>query len=379
MDIVCFSHLRWHFVYQRPQHLMTGIAREGRVFYIEEAFYEAPADRLDAVLTEDQVYVLQMHLAGNDSRPDVTARQQQLLSSYFATQDLLTYLCWFYTPMALPLLDVFEPQLIVYDCMDELSAFKFAPPLLKKREQELLDIADLVFTGGSSLYQAKKHRHPQVHLFPSSIDKTHFATARTIQKDPADQESIPHPRLGFYGVLDERFDIELIDYIATHRPDWHIVLIGPVVKIDPQLLPRQSNIHYLGAKQYSELPGYLAGWDVAMISFALNESTKFISPTKTPEYLAAGRPVVSTAITDVVNPYGEQGLVRIAHSPAEFTAMAAAEMEVTDKQGWLQQVDLFLANQSWSNTVAAMQQLIQQTANEKQLNKTTKSREGVYV
>ena len=234
-------------------------------------------------------------------------------------------------------------------------------------EKELLNKADVVFCGGNNLYNAKKTHHRNIYPFPSSIDKKHVGAARHIKQEPADQAAIPSPKFGFYGVIDERFDIELVREVAEKRPDWHFVLIGPVVKIDPATLPRRGNIHYLGSKKYSELPAYLSGWDISMISFALNESTQYISPTKTPEYLAGGKPVISTAIKDVVNSYGKHGLVHIISNADEFIETAAKELQVTDKQAWLQEVDRHLANDSWEITVYNMRKLIYEAIAEKQI------------
>jgi UDP-galactopyranose mutase len=228
-------------------------------------------------------------------------------------------------------------------------------------ERQLFERVDLVFTGGHSLYEVKQHAHPDVHVFPSSIDLAHFGVARSPKNDPLDQRSIPRPRLGFFGVIDERFDIELLDSLATDRPDWHFVIIGPVVKIDPDSLPKHSNIHYLGPKSYAELPGYLAVWDIALLLFARNESTRFISPTKTPEYLAAGKPVISTSIQDVVRPYGELNLVSVADRPEDF--VLAAEKILTrnyEQTDWLARVDQFLAGMSWDQTWKEMSELINQ-------------------
>jgi len=268
--------------------------------------------------------------------------------------------------MALPIAGDLKPVVTVYDCMDELCAFKFAPTGLKEMEKELLRNADIVFTGGYSLYHAKKHQHPNVHAFPSSIDKKHFRKARKNIKDPADQASIAGPRFGFFGVLDERFDISLIDEVASKKPSWQFVLVGPVVKIDPRSLPQRDNIHYLGSKQYDDLPAYLGNWDIAMVSFALNESTKYISPTKTPEYLAGGKPVISTPIADVVTSYGNTGLVHIAANADEFISAAEKELAGTDKKAWLKKVDSFLAQQSWDTTVNEMRNLMQQVIISKQ-------------
>jgi UDP-galactopyranose mutase len=261
--------------------------------------------------------------------------------------------------MAMEFTRQLKPLAVVYDCMDELSAFRGAPEALRFHELELLKRADVVFTGGQSLYEAKRKRHRSVHAFPSSIERDHFMQARTRGEDPEDQKRIAHPRLGFFGVIDERFDIELLDAIAAARPHWQFVMLGPVTKIDPASLPQRLNIHYLGAKSYAELPQYIAGWDVALLPFAINEATRYISPTKTPEYLAAGKPVVSTPITDVIRPYGKMNLVHIAGTPQEFIAAieSALTPEATGKQ-WLDQVDKFLAQTSWDQTWAAMSDLI---------------------
>jgi UDP-galactopyranose mutase len=246
--------------------------------------------------------------------------------------------------------------------MDELSKFRFAPEHLLAYEQELIDRSDLVFTGGSSLYEAKKDRHHSVHCFPSSVDRAHFAKARVSQFQPADQEDLLRPRLGFYGVIDERFDIELLGKLAELRPQWSFVMLGPVVKISEDELPRRHNIHYLGSKTYEQLPCYLSGWNVALMPFAMNESTEFISPTKTPEYLAGGRPVVSTPIKDVVRHYGHLEGVGIASTAEEFAAACDKAMALAaDREGgWLAEADLMLSSSSWDITQARMAGLVQE-------------------
>jgi UDP-galactopyranose mutase len=252
------------------------------------------------------------------------------------------------------------PDATVYDCMDELSKFKFAPEHLLSYEQELIDRSDLVFTGGSSLYEAKKGRHDSVHCFPSSVDRAHFAQARSTLKEPEDQAELRRPRLGFYGVIDERFDIDLLDKIAEMRADWSFVMVGPVLKIADEDLPKRPNIHYVGSKTYEQLPSYLAGWDVALMPFAMNESTEFISPTKTPEYLAGGKPVVSTPIRDVVRHYGHLDGVQIAGDAESFVAACEKALELSKDRGgeWLGEADLLMSSMSWSTTQARMSGLI---------------------
>ncbi len=359
-DLVCYSHLRWNFVFQRPQHLMTRFTRHLRVFFVEEPYWDAAPDGawLEVQTPRPNLWVVVPHLPDNLDRDEQERTIGGLLTSFYAENRIERFIGWYYTPMALGFSSHLEPLVTVYDCMDELSAFRGAPPLLLDRETELFGKADLVFTGGQSLYEAKRERHASVYAFPSSIEGAHFAQARQAQPDPDDQAAIPHPRMGFYGVLDERFDIELLRGLAAARPDWHLVMIGPVVKIHPDELPRAANIHYLGMKSYDELPRYLAGWDVALLLFALNESTRFISPTKTPEYLAAGKPVVSTPIRDVVRPYGDAGLVHIAASAPEFEAAATQALAQADDAQWLSQVDAFLQQNSWDITWTKMARLI---------------------
>ncbi|HVG33396.1 MAG TPA: glycosyltransferase family 1 protein [Pyrinomonadaceae bacterium] len=358
-DLVCLSHLRWDFVYQRPQHLLTRFANERRVFFFEEPVLTDGPMHLDVSRRECGVWVVVPQLPKDlVSEEAMDGVLRMMIDRLFAEHEIDAHVLWYYTPMACAWTRHLKPVAAVYDCMDELSAFKGASPVLKEREAELFTRADLVFTGGQSLYEAKRGQHPNVFAFPSSIDAQHFAQARSITVDPPDQASIPHPRLGFFGVIDERMDLELIDAIAKARPDWHQVIIGPVVKIDEASLPRRSNIHYLGGKSYSELPSYLAGWDVALLPFARNESTRFISPTKTPEYLAAGCPVVSTSIRDVVRPYGQNGLVHIADDAAAFVSAIEAALG-SDSMARLREVDAFLSQTSWDRTWKRMSELIE--------------------
>lgn len=361
-DLVCFAHLHWDFVWQRPQHLLSRFAQQGRVFYIEEPFVhpDQVEPHLEIKDRQNGLKVVVAHLPTGLDEASTNQIQQELLKRYFADNAIKEYMFWYYTPMALDKSREFQPVLTVYDCMDELANFKFAPPRLRQLEQELFQKADLVFTGGQSLYEAKSKQHADAHAFPSSIDKDHFGLARTEMPEPQDQESIPHPRVGFYGVVDERLDIELLGQLAAAHPEWHFVIIGPVVKIDHNTLPRTANIHYLGGKDYKELPAYIHGWDVATLLFADNESTKFISPTKTPEYLAGGKPVVSTPIRDVVRPYGELNLVHIAANAEDFAKGITAALAQKEDTDWQQRVDEYLGTISWDLTWQAMVDLMQQ-------------------
>jgi glycosyltransferase involved in cell wall biosynthesis len=358
--LVCFSHLRWDFVWQRPQHLLSRAARHYRVLQIEEPKLEKNAKpRMDVMKRPGGITIAVPILPEGLSEHAATALQRWLVDQLLAREPEGPRIFWYYTPMAMAFTSHLDADLVVYDNMDELSAFRGASQELLDYESELFRRADVVFTGGMSLYEAKRNRHRNVHGFPSSIEFDHFAKARALKDgpEPSDQAAIPHPRLGFFGVVDERMDVDLVGSCADLRPDWHFVMIGPVVKIDPATLPQRANVHWLGGKSYSDLPRYLSGWNVGFMPFALNEATRFISPTKTPEFLAAGVPVVSTPITDVVRPYGEKGLVEIAKTPLEVVRKAEVLL-ARPKQPWLARVDRHLAAGSWDKTWAAMHKLM---------------------
>ena len=371
--LICFSHLRWDFVFQRPQHLMTRFAASRRVIYWEEPL-AAPLEQsasLDLrVCAKSGVIIATPRLPDTIQGADRAKALSRLLDDMVAADRIVRPIRWYYTPMMLGFSRHIEAAAVVYDCMDELSNFKFAPPELRDLERELMAEADVVFTGGFSLYEAKQHQHANIHPFPSSVDRPHFAAARgrAPDQDPEDQAALPHPRLGFYGVVDERMDLELLAHVADARPDWTLCIVGPVVKIDPADLPNRHNIRYLGGKAYADLPAYLAGWDVALMPFAINDSTKFISPTKTPEYLAGGRPVVSTPIADVIRHYGDLEGVKVASTPDEFVRCceAALALAANPHGAWLEEVDRALSDLSWGQTFTRMSALIDQAVLKRQ-------------
>jgi glycosyltransferase involved in cell wall biosynthesis len=356
-DVLCFSHLRWTFVFQRPNHLMSRCARRQRVFFIEEPVFDAPESSLDVeeVLPNLLRVVPQVRRGEAAGETVVNAMLLELCRERHVTSALH----WYYTPMMLGIAKGLPRSATVYDCMDELANFLHAPAELHAREKQLLQEADVVFTGGRMLYESKRKRHPNVHAIPSSVDVEHFAQARAVLPAPSDQAALARPRIGYCGVIDERIDQALLAYIAQARPEWQLIMLGPVVKIALESLPKVSNIHYLGLKRYEELPRYLSSWDAAIMPFAQNDATRFISPTKTPEYLAAGKPVVSTPIADVIEPYGRLELVRIGADPATFVselgwALATRSPELEKRR------DAWLANLSWDATWAKMQSLLSQ-------------------
>jgi len=361
--LLCLSHLRWDFVFQRPQHLLSRFARDHEVIFFEEPMeHDGAAPRLDISVRPEGVTVAVPRLPKGLNPEARISAQRFLLDGLMAPHARRSVIAWFYTPMAFAFADQLRADATVYDCMDELSAFRGAPPEMIEFERRLLARADLVFTGGRSLYEAKLGKHPRVHCFPSSIDTAHFGAARQAPAAPPELDALPRPRLGFFGVIDERMDVELVGRMAELRPDWTFAMIGPVVKIEESALPRLPNIHWLGGRQYAQLPQYLAHLDLGFMPFALNESTRFISPTKTPEFLAAGLPVVSTPVTDVVRDYGDTGLVEIATGADEMVRKAEALLarRGPEAAAWLSQVDRKLAEGSWDRTQARMAALIRE-------------------
>lgn len=384
IDVVCFSHLRWNFVYQRPQHLMSRAAGRGRVFYVEEPVYTETPDQLRVDIDPaNQVIVVRPELkrtvGGDHVVPEdmFKRRMAGLMDQLIFEHEITDFVIWYYAPMALAFSGHLKSRAIVYDCMDELSAFKFAPAELIEYEQKLLSKADVVFTGGHRLYQAKKAFHANTHSFPSAIDKAVFYPARAAHQEPADQVSIGYPRLGFFGVIDERFDIDLVRGLADLKPEWQFIFIGPVVKIEESALPANGNIHYLGMKNYQELPDYISGWDLCIMPFAINASTEFISPTKTPEFLAAGRRVISTPVHDVVYPYGANGLVGIAENAEGFIEIAERFLREKTDSLWLGKVDQYLSTISWDKTWKGMETHIDEVLKNDLENPSRKRREAV--
>ena len=354
-DLVCLSHLRWQFVFQRPQHLMVRFARERRVFYVEEPIADTAEPYLNVAAKD--VCVLTPHLPASLSDAEQMRVIRRLLNAFFHSHGIEKPLLWLYTPMAWPLVDGLPSSAVVYDCMDELTGFAGASPELRSRERELMAAADVMFTGGHSLFDAKRALHSNIHPFPSSVDVRHFGRARKSRTQPPDQRAIPRPRIGYCGVIDERLDLDLLRGLALQHPEWQFVMIGPVAKIDSAALPRHPNLHYLGMKSYDDLPAYMAGWDAAILPFAHNSATRFISPTKTPEYLAAGCPVVSTSIRDVVRPYGERGMVEIADT-VETCGEAIARALGPEGRRQVGKADAFLSTLSWDRTWSAMNDLV---------------------
>ncbi len=366
LTLLCLAHLKWRHVWQRPQQLMSRFARQCRVIYVDPADIvdtEAPHLRNHGIdhgvqLREPLFPSALLDTPGNTFRELWLRLLPQVLDEAGPNTIL-----WVLSPRANYLVEAARPhiQLAVYDCMDDLASFRDGTSDMRAREAQLMELVDLVFTGGYSLYAARKERHPRVHCFPSGVDLAHYhRVGDPALAVPPDLAWIPRPRLGYFGVLDERIDWTLIGEIAHQRPEWHWVFVGPTAKVRPSELPGGTNIQYLGQRSYAELPAYLKGFDIATMPFALNEATRAISPTKTPEYLAGGKPVISTTVPDVVAGYKE--IIAIADGVdgwiAALEELLSALPEHTHTQ--IECAQPRLAAASWDSIVERMWGLIQE-------------------
>lgn len=352
-DMIVFCHLRWDFVYQRPQHLISRISKERKVLYVEEPVHFEPNEKnaFNLIEVNKKLTILQPRV---EKIEDIGT----LLHNYLGNN--IIAFGWFYSASFVPILNQFLFEKIIYDCMDELSLFRGANPQIVAQEKYLLSKADIVFTGGKSLYEAKKIQHKNVFCFPSSVDRHHFEKALNgILKAP--DLPIGKPIIGYYGVIDERIDFNLIEKAASQLPLAAFVLIGPIAKLNLDELPKAHNIYYLGMRPYSELPNYLKGFDIAMMPFAINDATKFISPTKTLEYMAARKPVISTPVYDVVRDYNH--CLSIVNNADSFVD-AVKNILSSDYKVKANRNKIFgeiLNNTSWDLTASKMITIIEKT------------------
>jgi UDP-galactopyranose mutase len=364
-DILCFPYNRWNSFYGRQQRLMTRFASTGRVIYIEEPVTGDGPSRFELSLHDCGVTVVVPHLSASPT-DQIWNVLRSLLDKVIAQQHISTKCLWFYNPMAVEWTRHLRPAVVIYDCMADWSVREDAPAEINERERELMAWADIVFTDGYGLYERKQNQHPNMHAIPSSIEASHFAEARHLRKDPPDQALIPHPRLGFCGSIDDRMDFELLGSLADMRRDWNIVFVGPLANINETDLPKRPNLHYLGSKPHEKLPFDIAGWDVAILPFKRDESTWCARETKMLEYLAAGRPVVSTAVGDLTGTYVQSGLVHVADTPAAFVEAVKTAMTENSEQR-MEKVDALLSATSWARSSARMAELMDDAFRSRQI------------
>jgi glycosyltransferase involved in cell wall biosynthesis len=352
--------LRWDFVWQRPQQILSRLARDHRILFVEEPLDTPGAARLE--LSEPFPNVVRavplLPRAGQLSVGEQWELILPILQRALQEEPLLAghferFVQWFYSPMPVPhTLHGLHPIAVVYDCMDELANFRFAPTDIARREELLLSISDVVFTGGHRLYEAKSQHHANVHFYGCGVDARHFGQAlSTALRVPDDIARLPGPVIGYFGVVDERIDYDLLELLAASFPHASIAMVGPLAKVDTEQLPNPSNIHWLGQRAYADLPAVVKGFDVCLMPFAMNAATRFINPTKTLEYMAAGKPIVSTAVPDVVRNFAP--IVAIAHSGDEFVAEVARALTHVDSAR-IEQGLALAGSASWEEIVASM-------------------------
>lgn len=369
LSIIVHCHLRWDFVWQRPQQTHSRLAQHYPVLFVEEPVYiESNDDYLDLSSPDDNIIRAVPHLSnalrGNYDASILAVRA--LIKTAFADDPVLAQqfaspIQWFYTPMpAAAMLGQFKERAVVYDCMDELAQFKGAPQDIAIREKNLLTKADIVYTGGRKLYESKSRHHNNVHFFGCGVDINHYAKARTkTTLVPEDARKINGPIAGYIGVIDERLDYGLLQALADAHPDLQIVMIGPVVKVDPATLPTNANIHWLGQRNYTDLPAYIKAFDVCLMPFALNEATEYINPTKTLEYMAAKKPIVSTAVTDVIRNFTP--IVSVAKTSQEFIAHVMHAVQ-TENMAMLNAGVEKAQTMTWDSIVNQMKSLLEEAA-----------------
>ncbi len=363
--IIVHCHLCWDWVWQRPQQFLSRLSARHRILFVEtvgpDPHLAAPYARFRNADGFPNITILRIQFPTWQWRDaDFVDRERRRLVQLALESELLAGqfenpVQWFYDPMAVK---AFARQMneiaTVYDCMDELSKFKGAPPAIVERERELLALADVVFTGGRKMFESKSQFNGNCHFYGCGVDVAHFGQARSESTAVfADIAGLKKPVLGYFGVVDERMDYELVAKLADANPNWSVVIIGPAIKVDPDQFPQRPNLHWLGGREYKDLPAYGKGFDVCLMPFAMNEHTQFINPTKSLEYMATGREIISSAVPDVISNFG--AVVKVAHSHDEFIQLCRQAVERPDQKAIERGLKMASEN-SWESIVNKLEQ-----------------------
>jgi UDP-galactopyranose mutase len=377
-DLICFSCVPWDFIYHRPQHLMTRFAKHFRVIYVEPPAYGEGHPSYELSYPKENIISVKLRLPAGLPEEQAANVQQEKLAQFLNDLQVKHYVFWYYSPVALTFTNAFQPVLKVYDCMTE---FPYAQDGIDVRalEDSLLRQADFVFTAGPSLHETRRSFNQNTYCLPGSVDIDHFYGARYYHADPAEQAKIPHPRIGFAGVIDDRIDFTLLKAVALRKPEWHLVLLGPIVGLKKSDLPELSNLHFIEKKSYEELPGYISGWNITMLPFAHTDATRFINPLQATEFLAAGKPVIAAPVIDIIRTYGNRGLIQIAGTPEEFVRVANTHFTSRDKTEWNDHVAEFLSLNSWDKTWQRMMDMIWPRVRENMQQEITTSNDKIYA
>ncbi|MBN1593755.1 MAG: glycosyltransferase [Candidatus Coatesbacteria bacterium] len=260
---------------------------------------------------------------------------------------------WFYAPRFAPIIDSLDHAAVVYDIMDEHSAFGFARRETMELERRLLESADVVFAGTNALAERKAEFAPDIKYYPCGVEFDHFSSALGGSLPvPAALSEVEGPVIGYFGAVDDRLDFDMIFAVARAYPEWNFLLAGPWLSSRQRSeLETTGNIILPGLVDYSELPAYLARFDVAILPFVLNKLTLHIHPTKALEYLASRTPVISTAIPDVVKFYS--GIIDIVSTADEFASAVERALEKPNEDAIERGFELARSS-SWENMVENM-------------------------
>lgn len=349
-DLLVFSHLRWDFVFERSQHLHSRFAKYRRVFFVEEPVLgSVEIPRFHLRETPEGVQIAVPHLPKSLKSEDIEPVLRDLVDELIFEEDLSRFVLWYDSPRALPFTRHLEAQHVIFDLQGKVDSSAETLELLRK--------ADLALTGSSVQYEALKSTFPNLEFVPSSVDHDHFSQGRQSLVEPTDQVNLSHPRIGFYGVIDDRLNFELIEELAIKRPDWQFVLVGPVMEGDPEKLFHSKNVHVLGKKDYHELPLYLSGWDCAILPFRQSERTAYLSPTMALEFLSAGKPVVATPLPEIRTFLGDLGLVWTAETTEEFLRCIEDALASRETREWSEEFEGLVTGKTWEETFLAIASL----------------------
>jgi hypothetical protein len=358
--LMVFSHMAWNPGQGRTPQLMAALAGRWQILFVEAPRHAAGAARLEsrAIRAGLTVLTLTTPAPAAGFHDDAQAFGVTLLREELAGRRLKIDIAWLDTPMAWPLAQALGIACLAYDCLEGPPAsLQFDAALLHQRESALMRTAALMVAAGPSLFNAHRHRHANLHCVCSAVHAEHFSpaslelTSARARRGHVLQSSLARPRLGYFGSIDERLDLDLLAALADRQPGWAFVMVGSVAGIAAERLPQRRNIHWLGEQDDALLPYLLAGWDLALMPYVVSEATRFLMPSQTLEYMAGYQPIVSTPVRDVQALYAPA--VTIAAPQAEAFSSACEEVlaeSARARSARLIDMARIVARHAWANT-----------------------------
>lgn len=354
-DLLVLAHSRWDLDHHRGHNIFSRYAQKRRVFYFEEpSFGQTEIPRLHIRDTFENVMVVTPHLPNPIKSNQIDSILRELIDELIFEEEIINFTLWLQTPRAFRYARDIDATTIIYECMEDYDNINNFSENLFQVEKELMENSDIIFVVSEALYQKKKFQHHNIHVFPNSADYFHFIQSRDFILDPYDQIHIPHPRIGFYGIIDQSIDLKLIDEIAQIREDLNFVFIGPLKDTKFSQLPTRKNIYYLEQKDYNLIPLYVAEWDCGLLPFCINEVTQYSSPHQTAELLMAGKPIVATHIPDISIRFGKKSLAKMASNAEDFSEKIDKAILESKEQKWKELIDNELKNETWDQVFKKM-------------------------